>query len=52
METLLKAHDVWDHVQIGFSEHQNDTEEQALTNAESELWKKYKKKNAQALHVI
>lgn len=52
METALKAHDVWDRVQFGFSEPQNDVEELALTNAEKELWKKEKKKNAQALHLI
>ena len=46
METMLKAHDVWDHAKFGFVEPQNDTEERALNNADREQWKKYKRKNA------
>jgi len=52
METTLQAHDVWDHVQFGFSELKNEEEEVALTNAKRELWNKEKKKNVQALHLI
>ena len=42
METMLKAHDVWDHVKFGFAKPQDDAEERALNNAEREQWKKYK----------
>ena len=50
--TMLQAHDVWDYVKLGFSEPMNEEEEQSLTNAEREQWKKDKKKNAQALQLI
>ena len=33
METMLKLHDVWDHVKFGFTEPHNDAEEKALSNA-------------------
>ena len=52
METTLKAHDVWDYVQFGFSEPKNEAKEQALSNTKREQWKKDKKKNAQALQLI
>ena len=42
IETMLKAHDVWDHVKHGFAEPQDDAEERALNNAEREQWKKDK----------
>ena len=48
METMLKAHDVWDHVKYGFGEPKDDAEERALSNAEREEWKKDKRKNVQA----
>ena len=52
METMLKAHDVWDHVKYGFAEPKDDAEERTLSNAEREQWKKDKRKNAQALLLI
>ena len=52
METMLKAHDVWDHVKYGFAEPKDDVEERALSNVEREQWKKDKRKNAQALLLI
>ena len=52
METVLKVHDVWDHVKFGFAEPQNDAEERALSNADKEQWNKDKRKNAQALLLI
>ena len=52
METMLKAHDVWDHVKYGFAEPQDEAEERALSDTKREQWKKDKQKNAQALLLI
>ena len=49
---MLKTHDVWNHVKLGFEEPQDDVEEWALSNVEREKWKKDKRKNAQALLLI
>eukprot|EP00253_Pinus_taeda_P012553 PITA_12553 len=52
MATTLQAHDVWDYVQLGFSEPKDEAPERALNNTEREQWKKDKKKNTQALQLI
>ena len=41
-----------EYVQFSFSKSKDEAKEQALTNAESEEWKKDKKNNAQMLKLI
>lgn len=49
---MLQAHDFLEYVQFSFSKSKDEAKEQALTNAESEEWKKDKKNNAQMLKLI